>query len=99
MEDTRTPVVCGGKEYYIQDAMPFNLGDLRVLRKQGIGQRELAALGTEDGDFEHLFQVYLLLLRKLDPEVKESDVEAITLDANALKDAANQAGDDFDPPA
>lgn len=68
------PIMLGGREVDLNNALPLKLRDWRKLEKDGITSKAI-----EGGAMEATFKLAFYVLKKADPAVTEDEVDDLTL--------------------
>lgn len=88
--------VCKGREYRIADAMPLTLGDLRKLEKAGVSQKVFQQMDSDPESFsyETLFQFIAYMLKKIDPNLTDEDIETIEMTPAHIEELKASQGEE-----
>lgn len=74
-----------GKEYDLLQAVPLTLGDWRKLEKAGVTTKTFEAFADGEVSMSAVWEIFALMLRKLNPEIADEDIDSIPMDEATMK--------------
>lgn len=79
-----TIINCNGKSYNLIEALPLTFGMLCELEDRGVSVQAFQRWEKGNVSFKEMFSFLFILIKNIDPEIKESDVQAVKWDDTIL---------------